>query len=80
MVLPFILFYSTFCPNSFGYCYISRISGLAYETVVRIIDGTSQKAQIIYIQALQSVDSEAIGADEFWSNAWKKIKTLPAGR
>jgi lambda repressor-like predicted transcriptional regulator len=54
---------------------ISRISGLAYETVVSIIDAASQKAQMIHNQALQSVDSEAIGADEFWSFVEKNKKT-----
>ncbi len=54
---------------------ISRISSLAYETVVSIMDATRQKAQMIHNQALQSVDSEAIGADEFWSFVEKNKKT-----
>jgi len=33
---------------------ISRISGLAYETVVSIIHAASQKAQMIHNQELQS--------------------------
>lgn len=46
---------------------ISRITGLAYETVVSVIDAASQKAQMIHNQELKNVDTESIGADEFWS-------------
>ena len=46
---------------------ISRISGLADETVVSIINAASQKAQMMHNQALKAVDTESIGADEFWS-------------
>ncbi len=54
---------------------ISRISGLAYETVVSIIDAASQKAQMIHNQELQSAETEAIGADEFWSFVEKSRRT-----
>jgi transposase-like protein len=46
---------------------ISRITGLAYETIVSVINAASQKAQLIHNQALKDVDAESIGADEFWS-------------
>ncbi len=54
---------------------ISRISGLAYETVVSIIDAASQKAQMMHNQALKAVDTESIGADEFWSFVEKSRNT-----
>lgn len=54
---------------------MSRISGLAYETVVSLIDAASQKAQMLHNQELQSVDTEAIGADELWSLVEKSSRT-----
>ena len=35
---------------------ISRMTGLAYETVVSVIDAASQKAQLVHNQELQNVD------------------------
>ena len=40
---------------------------LAYETGIRVIDAARQKAQMIHNQALKAVETEAMGADEFWS-------------
>lgn len=57
---------------------ISRISGLAYETVVSIIGAASQKAQMTHNQALQSIETAAIGADEFWSFVEKSRSTASA--
>jgi len=54
---------------------VSRISGLAYETVVSIINAASQKAQMIHNQELKAVDTESIGADEFWSFVEKSRRT-----
>jgi hypothetical protein len=55
---------------------ISRISELAYETVVSIINAASQKAQLIHNQELQSVETDAIGADELWSFVKKSRSTV----
>jgi transposase-like protein len=46
---------------------ISRTTGLAYETVVSVIDAASQKAQMHHNQELKDVDTQSISADEFWS-------------
>lgn len=46
---------------------VSRTSGLAYGTVVSIIRASSVKAQLIHNQQVQAVETEEIGADEFWS-------------
>lgn len=54
---------------------ISRITRLAYETVVSVIEAASQKAQMVHNQALKAVESEAIGADEFWSFVEKSKNT-----
>lgn len=54
---------------------ISRITGLAYETVVSIIDAASQKAQMMHNQDLKAVDRESIGADEFWAFVEKSRNT-----
>ncbi len=54
---------------------ISRITGLAYETVVSIIHAASQKAQMMHNQELKAVETESIGADEFWSFVEKSRKT-----
>ena len=46
---------------------ISHITRLAYETVVSVIDGASHKGQMIHNQALNDVDTQSTGADEFGS-------------
>jgi transposase-like protein len=46
---------------------ISRISGLAYDTVVSIVQAAAQKAQMVHNAEVQNVDTHAIGADELWS-------------
>jgi lambda repressor-like predicted transcriptional regulator len=46
---------------------ISRISGLAYDTVVSIVRAASEKAQMVHNVQVQAVDTDAIAADEFWS-------------
>lgn len=54
---------------------ISRITGLAYETVVSVIDAASQKAQLVHNQELQNIETQSIGADEFWSFVQKSRNT-----
>jgi transposase-like protein len=46
---------------------ISRISGLAYDTVVSIVQAASEKAQMVHNAQVQAVDTDAIAADELWS-------------
>ena len=54
---------------------ISRITGLAYETVVSVIDAANRKAQMVHNQELKAVAAESIGADEFWSFVEKSRNT-----
>lgn len=46
---------------------ISRISGLAYDTVVSIVQAAAEKAQIVHNASVHNVDTDAIAADELWS-------------
>ena len=46
---------------------VARVSHRAYGTVVSILRATSQKAQMVHNQAIQSVDTQEIVADEMWS-------------
>jgi transposase-like protein len=54
---------------------ISRISGLAYDTVVSIVQAASEKAQMVHNAEVQAVDTDAIGADELWSFVEKNKRT-----
>ena len=54
---------------------ISRISSLAYDTVVRIIQAAAQKAQMVHNAEVQAVDTDAIAADEMWSFVEKNKST-----
>ncbi len=54
---------------------ISRISGLAYDTVVRLVQAAAQKAQMVHNAQVQDVDPDAMVADELWSFE-EKTKTL----
>ena len=46
---------------------ISRISGLAYDTVVSIVQAAAEKAQMVHNAWVQNVETNAIAADELWS-------------
>lgn len=46
---------------------ISRISGLAYNTVVSIIRSSSAKAQLVHNNQVEQVETEEVSADEMWS-------------
>ena len=46
---------------------VSRISGLAYDTVVSIVQAASERAQMVHNAAVQAVETDAISADEMWS-------------
>lgn len=54
---------------------ISRISGLAYDTVVSIVQAAARKAQMVHNAEVQAVDTDAIGADELWSFVEKNKNT-----
>ena len=55
---------------------ISRITGRAYGTVVSVIRGASQKAQMIHNEDIKHVETEAVIADEMWSFVKKNKKTV----
>jgi lambda repressor-like predicted transcriptional regulator len=46
---------------------ISRISGLAYNTVVSLVRAASQQAQLVHNAQVQAVQTEEVSADEMWS-------------
>ena len=46
---------------------ISRITGLAYNTVVSIVRAASVKAQLIHNQQVAQVETEEVSGDEMWS-------------
>lgn len=54
---------------------ISRISSLAYDTVVSIVRSSAQKAQLVHNAEVQDVDTDAIAADELWSFVEKNKNT-----
>lgn len=54
---------------------ISRISGLAYDTVVSIVQAAALKAQMVHNAQVFSVDTNAIAADEMWSFVEKNKNT-----
>lgn len=55
---------------------IGRISGLAYDTVVSIVQAASNKGQMVHNACVQAVDTDAIGADELWSFVEKNKNTV----
>ena len=46
---------------------ISRISGLAYNTVVSIVRASSAKAQLVQNNQVEQVTTEEVSGDELWS-------------
>ena len=46
---------------------ISRIAQVSYGTVVSLVRGASQKAQMIHNKEVQQVETDAIVGDELWS-------------
>ena len=46
---------------------ISRMTKLAYNTVVSIVRAASQKAKLVDNQEVQAVETEEVSADEMWS-------------
>lgn len=54
---------------------ISRVSGLAYDTVVSIVHAAAEKAQMVHNSEVKDVDTDAIAADELWSFVEKNKNT-----
>jgi lambda repressor-like predicted transcriptional regulator len=46
---------------------ISRISGLAYNTVVSVIRSSSSKALLVHHDQMESVETEEVSGDEMGS-------------
>lgn len=46
---------------------ISRITGLAYNTVVSIVRSASNKAQLVHNEQVENVATSEVSADEMWS-------------
>ena len=46
---------------------VSRITGLAYNTVVSIVRAASGRAQLIHNAEVQAVETTEVSADELWS-------------
>lgn len=46
---------------------VSRIAGLAYNTVVSIVRAASQRAQLVHNAEVQAVETIEVSADELWS-------------
>lgn len=46
---------------------ISRITGLAYNTVVSLVRAASQRAQQVHNAQVQAVETPEVSADEMWS-------------
>lgn len=46
---------------------ISRVTKLAYNTVVSIIRASSSKAQLVHNDQVEAVETEEVSGDEMWS-------------
>ena len=55
---------------------ISRITGLAYNTVVSLVRAASQKAQLVHNAEVQAVETEEVSANELWSFVSKNRNTV----
>lgn len=51
----------------YDYRHISRVTKLAYNTVVSLVRCSSTKAQLVHNHRVEQVDSEAVSGDEMWS-------------
>jgi hypothetical protein len=51
------------------------VSRRAYGTIVSLLRATSEKSQMVHNQAVQSVDTDEIVADEMWSFVQKNKNT-----
>ena len=58
---------------------ISRITGLAYNTVVSIVRSASVKAQLVHNEQVTQVQTEEVSADEMWSFVQKNRSNVLTG-
>ena len=63
---------------------ISRVSGLAYNTVVSIVRASSAKALLVHNDRVQQVTSSVVTTDEMWSFVQKteamSLRGIRSGR
>lgn len=55
---------------------ISRITGLAYNTVVSIVRAARAKAQLVHNNEVEQVSPEEVSADEMWSFVQKNSSNV----
>ncbi|CAA9590332.1 hypothetical protein AVDCRST_MAG81-5044 [uncultured Synechococcales cyanobacterium] len=55
---------------------ISRITGLAYNTVVSIVRSASNKAQLVHNEQVEAVSTSEVSADEMWSFVQKNRSSV----
>jgi lambda repressor-like predicted transcriptional regulator len=53
---------------------VSRLSGLAYNTMVSIVRAASQKAQLVHNAEVQAVQTESVSADEMWRGCMRNLR------
>ena len=54
----------------------SRITGLAYNTVVSLVRSASLKAQLVHNDQVEQVETEEVSGDEMWSFVQKNRNTV----
>lgn len=57
---------------------MSRITGLAYNTVVSIVRAASAKAQLVHNDQVEQVQTEEVSVDELWSFVQKNKSNASA--
>ncbi|MBD1865217.1 MULTISPECIES: IS1 family transposase [Trichocoleus] len=55
---------------------VSRITGLAYNTVVSIVRAASQQAQLVHNAQVQAVQTQEVSTDELWCFVKKQKQCL----
>ena len=58
---------------------VARVSHRVYGTVVSLLQATSEKSQLVHNQAIQSVETHAIIADEMWLFGTPTIGEVTSG-
>lgn len=58
---------------------ISRITGLAYNTVVSLVHSSSAKAQLVHNHQVENVTTEEVSGDEMWSFVQKNRSNVSQG-
>lgn len=56
---------------------ISRITKLAYNTVVSIVRAASAKSELVHNNQVEQVATEEVSADQMWSFVQKQKQCLP---